>query len=59
MPFRVCTLGGQAAYVAVLADLAGRDRGGDAVMIFRVDRSGRGCGRRWSSRSALPTMPLR
>jgi len=35
MPFRVCALGEQAAYAAVLADLASRDRGGEAVMIFR------------------------
>jgi len=35
MLFRVCALGEQAAYAAVLADLASRDRGGEAVMIFR------------------------
>jgi hypothetical protein len=29
------TLGEQAAYAAVLSDLAGSDRGGEAVMIFR------------------------
>jgi len=35
MPFQVCALGEQAACAAVLADLASRDRGGEAVMIFR------------------------